>query len=346
MCCLLNKKISFYVLISFLIAFSILVIVLYTNYEKPTDLNVKTVLSPAELDVAQKKFYSQYFDPHEKKIFIFGSSFVMALDSIYIDEYLSQNNQYYHTYNLAITDDQPIKRLNTIDMIINAKPKIVVYGIAMRDFVDQNKIKELPLTERFPDPHTIFEGLFLSLENYFNYDLDFLKSPRLDILKIIERVSGILPNRTSTYVPQPLHHPLYFFVDTRIYDTKIAPDYLLKNQRQIPYVPAELDPPDRNKNVIALKKIISEFHKNDIHVVLFVTPYNKYHLEQMTNYETESFNSVLQNISSESNITIYSLYDKYSDLPVWRDIDHISGSKNGTIYSNDIAKIILNEIES
>ena len=309
-------------------------------------MNTETFLSPSELDTAQKKFYSQYFDPNEKKIFIVGSSFVVALDSIYIDEYLSKNNQNYHTYNLAITDDQPIKRLNTIDMIINAKPKVVVYGVGVRDFVDQNKTKELSLNERFPDPHAIFEGLFLSLENHFNYDLNFLKSPRLSILKIIDNRSHILPNRTSTYVPQSLNYPLYFFIDSRLYDTKIAPDYALKNQRQIPYVPYDIDPPDRNKNLIALKKIIQELRENDIHVVIFITPYHKYHLEQMTNYETESFNSVLQNLSSESNITIYSLYDKYSDLPIWRDIDHITGSKNVTIYSNDIAKIILDEIES
>jgi hypothetical protein len=341
----LNKKISFHVLISFLIAFSILVIVLYTNYEKPTDLNIETVLSPAKLDAAQKKFYSQHFDPHEKKIFIFGSSFVAALDSIYIDEYLAKNNQSYHTYNLAISNDQPKKRLNTIDMIINAKPEIVVYGIGVRDLLDQNKTKELPLNERFPDPHAIFAELFLSLENYFNYDLDFLKSPRLGITKIIGNVGDVLPERSKP-VLHPLNHPLYFFIDSRLYDTRIATDIQLQNQRQIPYVPYDIDPPDKSKNLIALKKIIHELRKNDIDVVVFVTPFNKYHLEQMTKYETESFNSILQNLSSESNITIYSLYDKYSDLPVWRDIDHITGNKNITIYSNDIAKIILNEIES
>lgn len=340
----MNKKISFHVLISFLIAFSILVIVLYPNYEKAPDLNTETVLSPSKLDAAQKKFYSQYFDPNEKKIFIVGSSFVVALDSIYIDEYLLKNNQNYHTYNLAITDDQPIKRLNTIDMIINAKPKIVVYGIGVRDFLDQNKTKELPLNERFPDPHAIFTGLFLSLENYFNYDLDFLKSPRLGITKIIGNAGDVLPERSKP-VLHPLNHPLYFFIDSKLYDTRIATDVQLQSQRQIPYVPYDLDPPDRNKNLIALKKTIHELRKNDINVVVFVTPYNKYHIDQITNYETESFNSILQNISSESNITIYSLYDKYSDLPIWRDIDHITGNKTGTIYSEDIAKIILKEIE-
>jgi len=45
-------------------------------------------------------------------------------------------------------------------------------------------------------------------------------------------------------------------------------------------------------------------------------------------------------------MTIYLLRDKYVDLPIWNDNHHIATNPKALIFSQDIAKIILNETRS
>ena len=42
-------------------------------------------------------------------------------------------------------------------------------------------------------------------------------------------------------------------------------------------------------------------------------------------------------------IEIYSLEEKYSELEIWNDLDHIALTHN-KIFGDDVTKIILNEI--
>ena len=93
-----------------------------------------------------------------------------------------------------------------------------------------------------------------------------------------------------------------------------------------------------------LKKIISELKKNDIELILFSTPLSRTYLDEIDKADIEIFESALQKISDEFDVKIYHFYDKYADLNVWSDISHVSTNQNVSIYSTDIADIILNEI--
>jgi len=89
------------------------------------------------VEVSVKKeieFYSQNFDPNEDKIFILGSSHIMALNTTLIENKLSDESYNFVVYNLAKGGDVPNDRISAIEFMIKSKPKIIVYGIAERAF--------------------------------------------------------------------------------------------------------------------------------------------------------------------------------------------------------------------
>lgn len=91
--------------------------------------------------------------------------------------------------------------------------------------------------------------------------------------------------------------------------------------------------------------MINNLKMNGINVVLFTTPLHKIYLDELPNSEKQTFDEILERIKKGTNVKIYDLTDKYSDLPIWTNISHVAYNKNATIYSEDIAKIILGEIE-
>ena len=104
------------------------------------DIEDGTLVSRSNDIITPHEFYSQNFNSEHKQIFIIGSSQVVAINSINIQNYLKSSGYgNYDVYNLAVISDTPYSRLNTIDQIISAKPILILYGIADRDFTLINK---------------------------------------------------------------------------------------------------------------------------------------------------------------------------------------------------------------
>ena len=76
-------------------------------------------VNPDEKD--QSKFYSQNFVPHEKKIFIYGSSMVWSLNPSLIEENLKKNELDYKIYNLGIGGTKPENTEKLLDMLLAKK---------------------------------------------------------------------------------------------------------------------------------------------------------------------------------------------------------------------------------
>jgi len=53
------------------------------------------------------------------------------------------------------------------------------------------------------------------------------------------------------------------------------------------------------------------------------------------------YEQFVEKLSHDYNIESYSFHEKYSDLPIWRDSNHITHGKEGKIYSKDFAKMIV-----
>jgi len=83
---------------------------------------------------------------------------------------------------------------------------------------------------------------------------------------------------------------------------------------------------------------------NEIKVVLFIIPHAEAILEQISDSDYTLFNSTMQNISNEYDVPVYSLLENYRSMKVWWGTYHITPSEEGIIYSQDVAKIILDEI--
>ena len=101
--------------------------------------------------------------------------------------------------------------------------------------------------------------------------------------------------------------------------------------------------PNTNREFDALKELIKELENKDIKVVIFATPKSNVYLNWLDEEDKQIFDEMLTEISN-SEISVYKQYDKYADLNIWTDIVHIVENESGIVYSNDIAKIVLKEL--
>ena len=97
-------------------------------------------------------------------------------------------------------------------------------------------------------------------------------------------------------------------------------------------------------NISTLNNIITKLREYDIHVIIFVPPVHKYHIEHLSDNQQKYFSNVLETISNDSEIHIYSLYDYYREMDVWYDFIHVTSSPDFLNYSNDISDIFLKEL--
>jgi len=294
--------------------------------------------------VLEEKFYSQNFTG--KKIFILGSSLVSAANAEYIENYLSKNELDYEIYNLAMASDKPIKRLKTIDNLIKVKPDIVVYGIGFNDVYDQISNEYLKSEISLPDPRYFFAQFMWYLEMNTELNFNVLSSTRTVSFGIIDNIleKGIINPRQDKEVIETdfTYSNTPFFIYHKS-------DTIPMNEKEIEMEIKELplnviNPPEKNKNVIALKKTIDRLQENDIQVIIFTTPYNKLFYEISPNYDQKAFNVIVEDLIKSSNTKINFLHNKYNNTQIWQSHDHLLVNKNLTFYSEDISKIIISEL--
>ncbi len=295
-----------------------------------------------ETSVLEEKFYSQNFT--KKKIFIVGSSMISALNATNIQEYLLKNNYDYEVYNLAIGSDKPMKRLKTIDMIIKAHPDIVVYGIGFRDIQDEVSDGQLKSQSFLPDPKQYFTDFLWNIDMHSKFDLDILKSTRIISFGVIDNIlqKGIInPRQDKEMVTQYIFQNTPFFKYHKNDIISIGESVIETQIKEMPFY--MINPPQKNKNAIALKKITHTLQENNINVIIFTTPYHKLFFEISPNYDENAFNTIVKDITYDTRVKVNFLHNKYNDTQIWNNKDHIVVNKNSTFYSEDIAKIILNE---
>jgi len=291
-------------------------------------------------------------DQKNKKIFLLGHSHIISQNTTFIQDYLSSQGKNYTVYNLAIGSSEPKDRVRTIDLLISAKPDIVVYGISERDFrstiplnVDDTKLPRL-----LPDVRLFFEEQIwkLGLQK-----LNFLENPKFTTLVSIYDFSlnfwkndnvATTSNGIEEFSAYP-NMPFYKITpgDTPIFTDQELFEYVLKtrvgNFR-------EINLPHANVDVFALKEIISKLQQNNIKTIVFTTPHHKSYLSITPPSVSANFNIIVKDLEKESNIRIYPFLKNYTELNIWNDPTHVAVNDQSLIYSEDIAKIIISELES
>lgn len=262
-------------------------------------------------------------DNTKKKIFLIGSSTVYSINSAYLNNELSLNGKNYEMYNLADMSDTPEKRLQSLSNILSHNPDIIVYGLDIK-FFKPSPQNELSLSELILHPKNLFK-------NNFNDIIDPLR----------EKIPGSPKDRTLhtlkyiLFGPQPHHHPFINFSET-----PITPISQLPPPSDDPNL-SRLNLSENGKQMLSFKKLISEFKKNDIEIIVFSTPYHK---TSISENDVELFEEMLQEFSKKNNISVYFFHEKYSEMEIWRDTIHVAINKDTQIYTNDILEILLEEM--
>ena len=270
------------------------------------------------------------------RIFILGSSSVYPIDAGYINQILSYNNKDYIVYNLADMSDFPSERIKTVKKLTSFKPSLIVYGVGLADF---------------EKPFSYNNSQYNSANKLFN---EFL-NPRLFFLDLLSYLTNIdfgdkfpfSPKDrtllTLKYVIRGPEYPFHPFINFK--KTNITNSYTLEKLYENRTFRG-IDHSSDNKQIQTLKEIINEFKKNDIKVVLFTNPYHRTYLEKWQESDKLFFIDILKKISNETDADVYIIYEKYADLNIWFDNAHVAVTEDAIIYSQDIAEIILKEIQN
>ena len=280
----------------------------------------------------------------QPKLFILGSSHAHYLNTTLIENNLVNENEFYEVHNLSRSGDHPIWRLEFLDFMIDANPKIIVYGIAYRDLEDtfgEWSGKE----EYLPSPRVFVSEITEPITKKIR--TDFSDNPKFVTLSIIKEILNSNNDEVErNYILYPdefVPYPNSYFTIAP-YNVNAKSDEELKNhflQHETSF--KGLGEPQNNKKVKALLEMIRAFNENEIKLVLFITPHSKYYLDAMPLSEKISFEKTISYIENKGMIEIYSLEEKYSELEIWNDPDHVALTHN-KIFGDDITKIILNEI--
>lgn len=295
----------------------------------------------------QQDFYLQKWD-NSKKVFILGTSHTISLNTTLIEEILLSEEKNYDVYNLAIGSNEPKDRIKSLDWIVKAKPDIVIYGIAERDFRSHVKIKDddtniIPI---LPDPQRNIHSIIWNLA--FN-EIVMLENPKFVTLAVLYNfVSGNNFNQKNDNVVKEdfTPYPNIPFYDVAIADSEIInrDELIYDIEKNVKNSFEEINLPYQNPDAIALKEIIKTLQKNEIKIIIFTTPHHELYNEVTPKRVEESFQKIIDYIIDESGVSVYPLHNKYSELEIWHDPTHIAVNKKGKIYSEDIAKIIILEV--
>jgi len=270
-------------------------------------------------------------DQQNERIFILGGSNVYSIDAIYLNEKLNERDKNFTVYNLADMGDNPSRRINSIDNIIQNKPSIVIYGIG---FIDVEKFEKrtnnVDILDFIFTPNKFFKNNF---ENLLEKSLSeyFPLSPKE---KTIALANYIIRG------PETHHHPFISWKPTPITDfgtlKKLSKDVHPINVLEIH---------DEADKIQSLNSIIKKLQANNIKVILFTSPYSKFVFEKTNDVEIIKFENMLKTKHEQFDVDVYFLHDKYSNLEIWRDGLHIAIHDDAQIFSDDILEIILKEID-
>ena len=317
------------ILISILLALTFSFLIFYTFHEFFPPQKVS--------DVKDHPFFAENKNSALEKILLLGGSGAVQLDSIMINQLLNKNYENHVFYNLAYNADTPKQRYKSINETIMLNPKLVLYGMTYFDlngFYWINTIKNpqpLPTIGLNPAALLAYDDPFLEI-NPKETTLNFIRASFAD--------ADFFPEKSNRF--QLENAPFSFFDE---YQTIIADDdYLEKISPEHVKIHVNQNESVTKEQVRYFKEIIELLQKNDVQVIIFVLPQQKYFLDLVPEDDQAIFYASLEEIKNEFDIKIYDLSDDYADLNIWMDHNHVAYNKKSMIFSDDIYKIISKEM--
>lgn len=309
------------IIISVLFAFIIVLSTLFYLHNVYPDPNVIS---------AEHPFFFQEFDPNIKKIFIIGSSHVGQINNTHIIENISKKYNYYSVYNLAIAGDSPNRREKLNQPIISLKPEIIFYGINYRDFLYPYDKNILPDFKQITDEKIQIANIELKQINP--------KSITLRAVLNIFSPSGIFDKKNEISIQNT---PFFKLENEHLIISDNEDIQRLTETHKTSIIRIS----SSSYRVDSFEKIISDFKKNGIKTVIFITPVHQNYLELIPEKEKDTFYSILESISQKYDVKIYDFSQNYVNEQVWENLTHLAYNKKSSVYYDDLSEMIILEIE-
>lgn len=318
-------------IILFSITFSMLIIV----------EQIRELRTPAEkfdLFVSDKamEFFSKDFSDLNT-ILILGSSHVARLNATLISEIV--NNEISNniiTYNLAIDGTNPYEEINYLDDIININPELVMIGISYRDF--GFPFNDETNSELFLDVRFALNEFFSKISKNLIPD-----NPQFITRNIIKNMIDVTEKQS---IPKERCEERFFVSDTPFsyYCKESTIIYNEKLPHQISEPSGWNDPNDPKKNISALYTIIEKLNEANIPIIILTTPLHQRYHDSLSEDQKRNFELLLKNIEKNKNTKIFHFNSKYVHLNIWEDLSHVTTNQTVTVFNEDVARIIIQEL--
>ena len=219
---------------------------------------------------------------------------------------------------------------------------MIVYGTGTRDY---NSPRPVATSDSLPDnalpnPPKIFE-LTSEIEKFIPYDFTATQTPKIHILRLIRdsidlRTPEVTLDMLKTNTPFMKYGKDWYSVQT---EKELEIFY----QQHIWF---GIKQPNSDKSVLALNQILYSLNEKNIKTILVTNPSPRGELEMIGSSDLKIFEKTLQDIADNNSINLTFLHEKYADQPIFQGGNHVTLNPVGLIYSEDIANIILKELES
>ena len=101
---------------------------------------------------------------------------------------------------------------------------------------------------------------------------------------------------------------------------------------------------EKNDKIENFRKIIEKLQESNIKVVLFITPLHENFISNVEESEKRKLYDIVNKSAKDFNLDVYDFHDKYAELPIWLDVNHVAYHKDSMIYSDDVAEMIILEL--
>ena len=255
------------------------------------------------------------FSNNSDKVILIGSSYLTGINPIEIQNSINSDQKSVSVFNLLIKSDTPFDRKHSdLKNLINLEPKLVLYGIGIRDLdcTNNEKFKQTPLIPP-------------------NVEIDSPKQFSIKFLKFL----------SSKFLTQEI-------VNNGYYPSYIVPkDRVVNLEKQNFPINKELGScmVTNNYQVESLIYNIKEFQKNEIKVVIFLVPHSQTYWENISKKSENSFMNTMRNTVEETKINLYDLSHEFENENIFSEPAHVANNPNVKIYSEKIKTIILQELD-
>ena len=315
-----NIKISLCVGIAFLVAFGILLL-FFIMYNE--GLLTNTPITKGEIGV-------------KNTIFLLGTSYVGAINSTHVQNTLSDFG-----FNISVLNpinNEITPTLGKLDNFISNKPKLVVYGVGFRDigFKEINgrcNLSPIPsyiVPKNSTLPDTIIEN---NGQKSIEFNI-FSQNPKRITFDIFENILG---EKQIEYVSKQNSKKINVELNHFEFD-EIRPITDLNKSVPNTYC---MDFDTRNLELDSLDSIFTEFHKNDIDVIVFIPPYTASYLNELSPALKSELIFNVKSISEKHEFNFYDLSFKFKNKNIFSDHTHVAYNQKSLIYSETIASLIL-----